>query len=76
MMVVIAATTAAAGSNRHLLGELPLLLLLFALVMRDVLASSKSGATLEVHRSLSIIIAPLAIAVAVVLLQQIAVFFR
>ncbi len=76
MMVVVAATTAAGGSNLHLLGELPLVLLLFALIMRDVIGASKSNGTLEVHRSMSIVIAPLAIAVAVVLLQQIAVFFR
>ncbi|MCL4496229.1 MAG: hypothetical protein M1294_15645 [Firmicutes bacterium] len=76
MMVVVAATTVAAGTNIHILGELPLLLLLFALVLRDVMASSKTGATLEVRRSLSVVITPLAIAVAVVLLQQIAVFFR
>lgn len=52
------------------------MLLLFALIMRDVIGASKSNGTLEVHRSMSIVIAPLAIAVAVVLLQQIAVFFR
>ena len=76
MMVVVAATTVAAGSNIRLLGELPLLLLLFALVLRDVISASKTGTTLEIRRSLSIVITPLTIAVAVVLLQQISVFFR
>lgn len=76
MMVVVAATTVAAGSNIRLLGELPLLLLLFALVLRDVISVSKTGTTLEIRRSLSIVITPLTIAVAVVLLQQISVFFR
>ncbi len=76
MMVVVAATTAAAGSNIRVLGELALVFLLLAIVSREILSSSTMGSALELRRGLTILIAPLSLAVAVVLFQQISVFFH
>ena len=76
MMVVVAATTAAAGSNIRVLGELAIIFLLFAIVAREVLSSSKMGSAVELQRGLAIVIAPLGLAVMVVLFQQISVFFH
>ncbi len=75
MMVVVAATTAAAGSNIRILGELALVFLLMSIGVREILSSSRSSTAIEIRRSLAMVVAPLAVAVVIVLIQQMAPLF-
>ncbi len=76
MMMTFAASAVVARPDMLALGEVAIDFLILAIVLREVFSSSKFGQALSLNRGLTIIIVPLSLAVAVVLFQQIIIWFR